>query len=402
LALSHSPQISLNGLVLCLDAGNTKSYDKYENLYTSSETFGGYWSTDGVTTLTTNQGTSPNNDNTANKMVGPYIYRFFTSSGSPVPSGTTVTASVFVKNNGANTFNFVIYCVSASAFSSSVNLSTGTITGTGASIQAYPNGWYRVSLTCTINSVSCYLAIEGLGGSGASQSLYIWGAQVERSSTVSDYYSTTGTAKSRGTTCTDLSLYANTGTFTNTPTYDSGNGGSFVFNGTNSYISVSNSTSINPNTGSFSIVVWVNSDPSNGGDQWDLWAAKRTGGSNGYYIGVNHPSGVRFVLGNDANSRTDTGFVTYTHNTWAMFTGVLDRNANTQTIIKNNNVESSSVTPAGGNYYNTGVLSIGGDFGNASQFYVNGKIPIVQIYNRALSAAEVSQNFNALRGRYGI
>ena len=396
------PEIPSDGLVLALDAGNTKSYDKYENLYTSSENFSGTWNTDGVTTVTTDQTTSPNNDNSADKMVGPYIYRYFTSSGSPVPSGTTVTASVFVKNNGANTFNFVIYCVSASAFSSSVNLSTGTITGTGASIQAYPNGWYRVSLTCTINSVSCFLAIEGLGGSGASQSLYIWGAQVERSSTVSDYYSTTGTAKSRGTTCTDLSLYANTGTFTNTPTYDSGNGGSFVFNGTNSYISIPNSTSINPGTGSFSIVTWVNSDPSNGGDGWDLWVAKRVSGPNGYYIGVNNPLGAKFVLGNDASSRTDTGYVTYTYNTWAMFTGVLDRNANTQTIIKNNNVESSSVTPSGGNYYNTGVLSIGGDFGNASQFYVNGKIPIVQIYNRALTTAEVSQIYNATRSRYGL
>ena len=205
-----------------------------------------------------------------------------------------------------------------------------------------------------------------------------------------------------GTAWTDLSGRGNNGTLTNGPTYSSANGGSIVFDGVDDYISIPNSSSINPNTGSFSIVVWVNSDPSIAGDGWDLWAAKRVSGSNGYYIGVNNPSGAKFVLGNDASSRTDTGFVTYTYNTWTMFTGVLDRAANTQTIIKNNNVESSSVTPSGGNYYNTGVLSIGGDFGNASQFYVNGKIPIVQIYNKALSAAEIQQNFNAIRGRFGI
>lgn len=39
-------------------------------------------------------------------------------------------------------------------------------------------------------------------------------------------------------------------------------------------------------------------------------------------------------------------------------------------------------------------------FGNSR--YLNGTIASTQIYNRALSAAEVSQNFNALRGRYGI
>jgi hypothetical protein len=32
----------------------------------------------------------------------------------------------------------------------------------------------------------------------------------------------------------------------------------------------------------------------------------------------------------------------------------------------------------------------------------NGLLPTSRIYNRALSAAEVQQNFNALRGRYGI
>ena len=34
--------------------------------------------------------------------------------------------------------------------------------------------------------------------------------------------------------------------------------------------------------------------------------------------------------------------------------------------------------------------------------YFNGKISGTQIYNRALTAIEVAQNFNALRGRYGI
>jgi hypothetical protein len=35
-------------------------------------------------------------------------------------------------------------------------------------------------------------------------------------------------------------------------------------------------------------------------------------------------------------------------------------------------------------------------------YYFNGKIPVAKAYNRALSAADVTQNFNAVRGRYGI
>jgi hypothetical protein len=34
--------------------------------------------------------------------------------------------------------------------------------------------------------------------------------------------------------------------------------------------------------------------------------------------------------------------------------------------------------------------------------YLNGNVATVQIYNRALSPQEITQNFNAIKGRYGI
>ena len=34
--------------------------------------------------------------------------------------------------------------------------------------------------------------------------------------------------------------------------------------------------------------------------------------------------------------------------------------------------------------------------------YFNGRIAIVQAYNRALTAAEVLQNYNALKSRFGL
>jgi hypothetical protein len=46
-------------------------------------------------------------------------------------------------------------------------------------------------------------------------------------------------------------------------------------------------------------------------------------------------------------------------------------------------------------------MSIGFD----SQFssdYFTGRISSVKIYSKGLSASEVRQNFNALRGRYGV
>ena len=52
-------------------------------------------------------------------------------------------------------------------------------------------------------------------------------------------------------------------------------------------------------------------------------------------------------------------------------------------------------------YINNSNTRIG--FGPAGAYpYFNGSIANVNYYNRALSAAEVLQNYNALRGRYGL
>lgn len=53
---------------------------------------------------------------------------------------------------------------------------------------------------------------------------------------------------------------------------------------------------------------------------------------------------------------------------------------------------------------NTNGCSIGvyGGYNGSRGYYYNGKIDVVRIYNRALSPNEVRQNFNALRGRYGL
>jgi hypothetical protein len=110
------------------------------------------------------------------------------------------------------------------------------------------------------------------------------------------------------------------------------------------------------------------------------------------------------MVTNDAGSRTDSnsnGWVPFSYNTWFMLTAVLNRSTNTQQLIKNNYESSSSVTPSGGTYQNTSLLSIGGDYGTGT-YWTNGQIPTVMIYNRALSAVEIRQNFNAHRGRYNL
>ena len=49
-------------------------------------------------------------------------------------------------------------------------------------------------------------------------------------------------------------------------------------------------------------------------------------------------------------------------------------------------------------------MSVGayGGFNSPYGYYFDGEISIVRVYNRVLTAAEVTQNFNVLKGRYGL
>ena len=49
-------------------------------------------------------------------------------------------------------------------------------------------------------------------------------------------------------------------------------------------------------------------------------------------------------------------------------------------------------------------MSIGvyGGFVGGRGYYYNGNLSICRVYNKALTAQEISTNFNALRGRYGL
>ena len=50
----------------------------------------------------------------------------------------------------------------------------------------------------------------------------------------------------------------------------------------------------------------------------------------------------------------------------------------------------------------TTKFKIGRYYQDTDNFYFNGNIATCKFYNRALSATEITQNFNALRSRFSI
>ena len=207
-----------------------------------------------------------------------------------------------------------------------------------------------------------------------------------------------------GTVWSDLSGTNNKATLYNTPTYSSDSGGGLVFNGLNQYGLVSNVNSINPTVavtvtsffnvasvgGNFAPIILKQNNYASFNEQYVLGAI-----SSGIFLtitGVDRVQKSCFAAMNTINVNIHAVGTcdTVTDEMKLYINGVL-----IQTLPFTSTFDIAN-TPLqiGG----TGVL----DFGNIYQAWLNGKIYTAQVYNRALSAQEVSQNYNALKSRFNL
>jgi len=206
-----------------------------------------------------------------------------------------------------------------------------------------------------------------------------------------------------GTTWTDLSGNGNTGTLTNGPTYSSANSGSIVFDGVNDYVSFpgSEASVLDFGTTNFSFSCWIKPGANAGGSLNIAGILNKRGNSgNGYRFDIFSGS-IRILL---VSSGTGGGVVVtanqgYVVNNWYHLVGVAENN--TVKLYVNSVLQTQTGIYSGTVSNNTSPLEIG-RMALRSDLSTNSTIPQASIYNRALSASEVSQNFNALKGRFGL
>jgi hypothetical protein len=200
-----------------------------------------------------------------------------------------------------------------------------------------------------------------------------------------------------GTSWVDLSGYGNNGTFYNTPTFDNiTGGGSINFNGASSqYIQVPHSTSLNISvtltTGNWVYYISGNGrimqkDDLNAGNSYTrLW---ETGGYGGVFrLEMWHSDGTT-IGAPSANALTTNG--------WMYINMVFD---GTNVYHYQNGSLTRTTSFPGDIRTATTPVTIGGGW---SGEYFTGKIATSMIYNKALSATEVKQNFNAQKARFGL
>ena len=408
----------MNGLVLCLDAANIKGYDKYENLTLQTSQIGltPTYSVSGIVGLNTTATTAPNGlyeaslvDNNGNTSTN-YVY-----GSAGLTTNTTYTYSIYIKQGTKPDFWITIdengfggkrYYSSFTYSNESVTTGITGNTGNdgaliGSSASKLTNGWYRLSLVFKTSTTAVSTFVDMINRFGnTSGSNYVWGRQLEIGDTTTDYYATTSTVKNRGTICNDLSGNANTGTLTNGVRYSNSNSGSFVLDGVDDYLINSSTTNIPTGSSSRTIQLWVylKSDTNT-----FVQLGTGGGGNQVYILQFYNIGGTRYLFTdgvNGANNLTISVSQLPILNIW-------------NHIIFGNSGQNWF-------YYLNGVSQASGTFGvtlnTIGQKYIigkrddylptpgniNGNIAQVSIYNRALTEAEIQQNYNALKSRFVI
>ena len=209
-----------------------------------------------------------------------------------------------------------------------------------------------------------------------------------------------------GTAWTDL-IGSNNGTLTNGPTFSSANGGAIVFDGSNDYVNCGNvDSNIFDN---LTLSLWIKFPVGYGlpvsNHGWNSVIAKRTTGNRVNY-GINYNATAELDLfqiyyNNSGGNLSVPLSSTFPDNVWVNICGTFAKNSTTTDMILYNNASVISSTNKSGNVYpmvNWMTLQIGTYLGGGE--YFKGSIAQTSIYNRALTAVEILQNYNATKGRY--
>ena len=180
----------------------------------------------------------------------------------------------------------------------------------------------------------------------------------------------------------------------------------FAYNGTSSQVSVADTAALEPGAGSWTMEAWVNQTASGndvvlgkfdpGGLTVDVGYSIRTTGTS-YYAQLGSGSGSGSTL--FVNSTTFAG----TLNTWYQLVYVFTNGATKTLETFVNGTSIGTVSHNLASLLNTSSNLYIGSYNNGEYAqWFDGKIGVTRLYNAALTAGQVLQNFNANKDTYGL
>ena len=378
----------VNGIGAPVAQSAVMDWNKGTNRFLQSNSFDTTWTKNNAT-LTSGQSGYDGSSNAwklqSNNSSSSYLQQTVSASG-------VLTASVYAK---AGTANFIALYKSSSvnAFFNLSNGSVGTTNGTtSTSIEDVGNGWYRCSMiyNASTSYIQIYLAdANGSYSSAVGSNIYIQNAQLESAATAGPFVLTLTTAQSsevlipQGLT-SGRDLLGNL--FENVRKQ-----GALNLDG-NSWAEVHDNASLD--IGDFSMEAWVRFKKN--GNYQVFFAKDDSSSDRSYELGldVSQTNFFANVFG------TGNGYTTSTieDNVWYHLVSTFDISANDLNHYING-VLNRNFTLSETQSNTDAPLIIGGWY-DKTNFLTNGQIAQPRIYNRALTASEIQQNYNAGKNTY--
>jgi hypothetical protein len=252
------------------------------------------------------------------------------------------------------------------------------------------DGWFRANVIWNNGSTlgdSKYWAINPLTATISVPQVIYWAAPFRENQGYTNFVSPYS-ANSRGVSTSCINLASGGSIDLTNATYDSA--GKIIFNGATSYLSAA---SIVSGLQMGTLECWVKFN-SFGSDQDTPIGIGNAGGGK-WRIDVYNNGSVAADFWTDGNATSATGLVT----TGKWFHLVSTYDGANKCIYINGTLRASAIASRA-TAVNAATVQISGY--TPGGYIVDGFIPIARVYNRALSALEVLQNFNTTRSKFGM
>ena len=178
----------------------------------------------------------------------------------------------------------------------------------------------------------------------------------------------------------------------------------FTYNGSTSQVSRADNALLEPGTGDWTIETWVRFNVLSGKTQTFVSKTNNGGLASNWSYGIrtNTAASTYFEVGNGTTSVTSPSF-TVSANTWYQVVGVWTNVASNSITLYINGASQGSNGHAFASILNsTNPLYLGNYNGNEFLQEFDGRMGVVRMYNSALSSAQVLQNYNADKSKYGL
>lgn len=411
-------------LVIRYDFNNNSSFDSRQNWLLYSEQMDNASWTAANTAVVANAGIAPDGTLTADKInetaTGPSPHYIFQTNFAAVGGAWPWTFSVYLKAGERSRLNIDMSNLVDGDNAANIDLIAGTISGPASSgtwntlsssIVGVGNGWYRASITGITPSgypgprififpSSDQSPYTGTAGSG----LYMWGAQLVKSTDPLNYAQTTAAAVN--TSITTVNNLQTPGTYngtlnggmyyrraTNTQTNDV-NFGALHFRNTYTDFITAYTIPASLWQGTWTVSTWAYFDSLAGDNA--IFGHGSTVVRQGLHCGVRSN---RIFFG--FYSDDWLGNTVLSNGRWYNLTWSYDNRTGTRKMYVDGVLDTTYVNAASV-YAGTGTNTEFGRYPWSIFYNMAGRLADIQVYSSVLPDAQIVSNVALTRGRYGI